>query len=330
MISPQVVFGGAATANISIAKMLTESGNDVIYNDEYMEANIYNGVFIDHTPIHSVQNKAEALLKLVDDNSIDTIIWGTINISIYYPLLIYKLKKRGIKQIGLFHSLCLESNIKSRLVEFAISQLIRYFDYYVFVSKYTERSWCKYRNIRKSKEKLISIFNPMAKAANSYTLNSIISVGYVGRFSEEKQPELFCKLSVNTDFRYVAYGDGPLQEDLKKRYPDIIFRGNCMDTDKIYNDIDILIMTSKFENCPMVILEAKSRGIPCIAPNVGGIPEIVQSGVDGELYDTFKVESIYQILDKIKNNYSYYSCNCLKMANQFQPESIKNKWLDII
>jgi glycosyltransferase involved in cell wall biosynthesis len=39
------------------------------------------------------------------------------------------------------------------------------------------------------------------------------------------------------------------------------------------------------ENAPMVIGEARAAGCPIIAPNSGGIPELVKDGVDGILYD---------------------------------------------
>ncbi len=38
------------------------------------------------------------------------------------------------------------------------------------------------------------------------------------------------------------------------------------------------------ENAPLVILEARAAGCPVIAPDIGGIPEFVQPGVDGALY----------------------------------------------
>ena len=44
-----------------------------------------------------------------------------------------------------------------------------------------------------------------------------------------------------------------------------------------YNDIDIFINTSESEGVPVSIMEAMSYGVPTIAPNVGGISEIVSN-----------------------------------------------------
>ena len=44
-----------------------------------------------------------------------------------------------------------------------------------------------------------------------------------------------------------------------------------------------LVNTSNYEGLPVSFMEALSFGIPIIAPNVGGIPEIVEHGVNGFL-----------------------------------------------
>ena len=47
-----------------------------------------------------------------------------------------------------------------------------------------------------------------------------------------------------------------------------------------------LILGSRWpENAPLVILEARAAGCPVIAPAIGGIPELLEAGVDGWLYD---------------------------------------------
>lgn len=53
----------------------------------------------------------------------------------------------------------------------------------------------------------------------------------------------------------------------------------------IYNSSDIVIVPSLYENCPLVVLEAMSSGKIVIASNVGGIPEIIQNGKNGFLFE---------------------------------------------
>jgi glycosyltransferase involved in cell wall biosynthesis len=55
---------------------------------------------------------------------------------------------------------------------------------------------------------------------------------------------------------------------------------------------DILLLPSELESFGLVALEAMACEVPVIATRVGGIPEVVQDGVDGFLYDVGDVNSM--------------------------------------
>ncbi len=48
-----------------------------------------------------------------------------------------------------------------------------------------------------------------------------------------------------------------------------------------YSALDIFLYTSLADNCPLVVLEALSCGLPIVSFATGGVPELVRSGVDG-------------------------------------------------
>jgi glycosyltransferase involved in cell wall biosynthesis len=54
---------------------------------------------------------------------------------------------------------------------------------------------------------------------------------------------------------------------------------------RVLSEIDVLVLTSRSENYPLVIREALSVGIPTIASPIGGVPEIVEHGKNGLLFD---------------------------------------------
>ena len=51
--------------------------------------------------------------------------------------------------------------------------------------------------------------------------------------------------------------------------------------DKILPQIDLLVLPSIMEGLPMSLIEAQSYGIPILATEVGGIPEILKDGYNG-------------------------------------------------
>ena len=58
-----------------------------------------------------------------------------------------------------------------------------------------------------------------------------------------------------------------------------------------------LILGSRWpENAPMVVLEARAAGCPVIAPRLGGLPELIEPGQDGWLYEPGDVDDLVRCL----------------------------------
>lgn len=330
-ISPNLIWGGAATANINFAKMLKDNGHQVLYCDEYFKGNEYNELDIIHNHFHGDKFKSRELFyRQIEKIKPDVIVWIPM-VAIYYYQEIYHLKKQGIKQIAIIHSLSLSDNLKGKFMDYLVSRVLARMDSNIFVSNYTLKSWEEFSSVRKSNSNKVVINNIVYNQnLTKRSINTPIRIGFVGRFSKEKQPGLYCKLSEISDYEYHAWGDGPLLDEMKVKYPKVIFHGLEVDLNLIYNNIDILLMTSKFENCPMVILESKSFGVPCVAPNVGGIPEIINHQYDGYLFDKYDYTLILKGIETVVNNYSVYSKCCLENSMFFSPQVIYEKWFNIL
>ncbi len=120
------------------------------------------------------------------------------------------------------------------------------------------------------------------------------TIGSAGRLVKVKDFGLFIAISDllrNYDqIKFLLAGDGPLYSELSRKISEsglnnFTFSGNVDDMNSFYSKVDLFLNTSLHEGVPMSILEAMSYGKPVIAPRVGGIPEIIEDGVEGFLID---------------------------------------------
>ena len=98
-------------------------------------------------------------------------------------------------------------------------------------------------------------------------------------------------------------GDGKLREtyekkmngNLNKKY--VHFLGWRYDLENIYSSVDLVVITSLNEGTPFSIIEAMASGVPVVATNVGGIPDLIKDGESGFLCE---VGNDYEMAKKIK------------------------------
>ena len=116
-------------------------------------------------------------------------------------------------------------------------------------------------------------------------------VGIIGRIAPEKgQVEFLRAAALLSGARFVICG-APL-------FGDHVYYDNVLrlaaglpvefldwqdDVGSVMRDLDVLVIPSKQEGMPRVLLEAFSAGLPVVAFPVGGIPEVIEDGVTGFL-----------------------------------------------
>lgn len=105
--------------------------------------------------------------------------------------------------------------------------------------------------------------------------------------------ETVLKLDLNA--KLVIVGDGPQMKNLQKIVEEndvankVILLGHRNDVNKLLPNFDVFVLASEHEALGTSLLEAQSCGVPVIASNVGGIPEALDSGKTGLLFDNFKM-----------------------------------------
>lgn len=119
--------------------------------------------------------------------------------------------------------------------------------------------------------------------------------GYIGAITEVKGVEnllqafLLAQEKSKTAIRMVVAGSGPESyvQFLRSKYtsPDITFIGHTNPT-AFFAQVDVSIASSVWDDpLPGVVFQALAHGVPVIGAQRGGIPEMVQDGVNGLLYD---------------------------------------------
>jgi glycosyltransferase involved in cell wall biosynthesis len=77
----------------------------------------------------------------------------------------------------------------------------------------------------------------------------------------------------------------------------VIYLPFTKDVPELMNSFDVFILPSKKEAFGLVVVEAMASGLPVVGSSSGGVPEIINDGINGFLFDFPKAE---QLAEKLK------------------------------
>jgi len=166
-----------------------------------------------------------------------------------------------------------------------------------------------------------------------------VRFGFLGRIHETKGLEVLLnavvKLPHGAWTLHVA-GQGPSSYEryLRNKYkaPAIKFVG-FVQPQEFFSDVDVLVVPSLWHDpLPTVIIEAYAHGVPVIGSIRGGIPELVEEGNTGFLFDPNRPDDLTtkmrRLIDKPPMIEVMRSV-CLKKANSFLPGNVAEHYLDV-
>ena len=125
---------------------------------------------------------------------------------------------------------------------------------------------------------------------------------YFGRFSEEKGVKTLLKVCKElTDVSFVFAGTGPLQESVTQteNIRNVGFVTGEALRNLIAGAAFSLYPSEWYENCPFSVMESQAYGTPMIASGLGGIPELLQDGVTGELFPAGDAKALREKIEKL-------------------------------
>lgn len=171
---------------------------------------------------------------------------------------------------------------------------------------------------------------------------STLRILYIGRGSEEKRVNLVGKISYlchqnNMSVEFILVGD--IKDSINEQYQRCCnFLGEIVDENKIseiYNSSDVLLLVSRYEGFPLVIMEAMAHGVVVISTDVGGISEHIHTRHNGFLIknesEDFIIKNICEVINELASNeflmnkisleaykYAKANFNCEKFCSEYK------------
>jgi glycosyltransferase involved in cell wall biosynthesis len=246
------------------------------------------------------------LKKYLSNNDIDILVACG---ALFYPISVLACKGTKTKCICWEHSNTYTTddhsfqkacrNFGAKFSDYIIALTDSDKDYYI--SKY------HVSNIRR-------IYNPididLFERCGEYDITSkkIISVG---RLTTPKNYDGLIDiakviLTRREDWSWDVYGEGELRDYLQNRInafnlqAKLLLKGEESNIYDVYKDYAFLVMTSKREGFPMVLLEAAANSLPLVSFDIATGPnEIIQNCNNGYLIEPFLKESMIECIDQL-------------------------------
>ena len=178
-------------------------------------------------------------------------------------------------------------------------------DHFIMVSQFIKDKHLQYKPSLKNK--ITQLYNFID--LNCYS--SQASMGkyylYIGRLSHEKGIETLIEAFTHfPDLTLKIAGDGPIRSEVENfvaqnNMKNIEFLGflNQNQIRTIQADAKFIIVPSEwYENNPMVIIESLAMSKPILGANIGGIPELVNEGHNGFLFQPNNINSLISSIQK--------------------------------
>ena len=136
-----------------------------------------------------------------------------------------------------------------------------------------------------------------------------LRVGFFGRLAPQKGPDILLEAASAVaahlpQVSFVVTGEGELggalraQAETLQLTASVKFKGACPQEETVarMREMDVVVVPSRWEGCPYVVLEAFQAGVPLVASAVGGVPDLVRNGVNGVLVAPEDAEALSDAL----------------------------------
>lgn len=286
---PHHHIGGAERVHLNIIKSLKRK--PIVFFD-YSNTEQISKEFSDNAYCFLItsEKRTKFAIRLIEiiSSFLPITIFGC-NSSLFYKL-IYKVKNK-VNSIDLTHAF----SYPEKGIEISSLPHVDLINKRVVINNRTFEDYKKLYELNNIDASLLKRFHIIENGVEikdflTHRIDSRFhnfTVGFVGRNSPEKRPELFFKIVKKIKLRAKIIGDN--FDNFKNDFPNVTYFENCNNPELIqkqFSEISVLVVTSRREGFPLVIMEAMEMGIPVISTNVGSIEDHLINKKNGYLIDS--------------------------------------------
>jgi glycosyltransferase involved in cell wall biosynthesis len=310
------IFGGTpkktldiikySNMNRSIVYTYKDKYKDYIFNFEDAGAVVYQGIYGRNIFKHIIK-----LISIMDNEHIQ-IVQTQFTMGEFLGFLI-KIFRPNIKIICAF-----VTPLKTTLVKSILSRIYyKYFDYFVYVSKYVKKEKQSQLNVLTKKNGKV-IYNGtdlITDEGGKFIKMKKYSLLDVAGLLEWKNIQILIEAlnilvnqkNLKNIHLYIA-GDGPYRPKLEMLigkydlYKYVFLMGYQSNIGKLLKGCDVFVHPAYAEGFGIAVVEAMMAEKPIIISNAGALPELIEHKISGLVVDPYNAEQWVDAIEQIIDN----------------------------
>lgn len=348
-VIPHLGLGGAETMCANLTETLIEQGHHVVVISLYkIETHLAKRLLQKKVKVIFLDKKVgvdvsipNKLLSVILQEKPDVIHTHLLSLKYTY----FAVKKMD-QQIPIIHTIHSIATKEAGRIDRTINRWIfkKRYAIPVALSKEIQRTVVDIYGLELQAVPVIfnGIHLSKCKAKQRYNISQQFTIIHVGRFMEVKNHAVLLRAFQQLHYKFPEsrlelIGKGELKKDIEVLAVDlgvqgaVSFLGEQTDVYSYLQDADLFVLPSLYEGMPMTIIEAMGTGLPIIASNVGGIPDMIQNEKEGLLCEA-NVQSVFQSMEQMyldQELREFCGRSAMKKASDFSAAIMAQKYLQL-
>ena len=160
--------------------------------------------------------------------------------------------------------------------------------------------------------------------------NPIMAVKVLQQLKEQGFDASLCMVGPDKDGSLVETKEMADNLGLNARFTGKLSRAEWVDLSKDYN---VFINTTNHDNMPVSVMEAMALGLPIVSTKVGGIPYLIEDGVEGVLCSANNSDEMAKLivsLAKDMEQQTTLTARARRKVEDYDWNIVKHKWLEVL